>query len=722
MRTVCLAVAVAAAAMPLAGLVPLRAPAASAATEATGQVVPISWERFDAGLPRDDQAERARAILLNANQYALRTWFPSKYGSQTSRYLDLGGVAEGHIRPPGSEALALATSVATGAYDQDATGHPEQQARHVAVRLLTSIAYHHKANTSNGWGEDWQSALWAFNAAFAGWLLWDDLDAADRALVERMVVAEADRFLYYKVPYYQDPEGRVITPGDSKAEENAWNAAFLNLAMSMIPEHPNRAVWQDKAIELMVSAYSRPSDLRNDTLVNGRTVAKWLNGSNIFEDGTLVNHGRIHPDYFTSIANIVGAPLAYGLAGLPTPRAAFFNADIVYDALVDHQFASPPYAAPGGTIYLREQAGLATADIYYPQGNDWGSSRQMHFLLLDTLADTYDLDGLVSVPAADWAVAHATRALQMQSRFDDGRTYGAPSEDTYAGREEWVALLAGRTYLTHWLDHNADLAVTDRAYPVTPRDYPGASMTLNAARSYPKGLATPLTLTLQRRSEEPLKNLSVELWLPDGWSAVRTDAVGSTVPPGATVTLAWQVTPGPGAAEGTAELSATARYRHYGLDRRLDASAVVAVPPGVNVALGRPTTVSSALRATSRGDKAVDGLFTDASRWISAEGDPAPVITIDLGRSVDIGSVYVYSGYNATNHDPTSTLKDFAVEVHTDDGWRQVADIAGNVEHRVVFNGLDVTGDQVRLSISDPSGSTVDVARVFEVEVYEVVG
>ena len=566
-------------------------------------VAPIAWQRFHAGPPTDDQAVRTRTILLNANRYALRTWYPAKYGSQAGQYLDLGGTAEPNVRPPGSEALALATSLATGAYDEQVTGFPPAQARDVAVRIVSSIAYHHVANEPGGWGRGWQTPLWAFNAAFAGWLLWDDLPAPDRERLARMVRTEADAFLFYTVPYYQDPSGKVITPGDSKAEENAWNAAFLNLAVSMMPDDPNRAIWQDKALELMVSAYSRPSDLTNQTVVNGKPVAQWLHGSNIFEDGTLVNHGIIHPDYFTSIANDAGAPLAYGLAGLPTPTAAFHNADVVYDALVNHEFSSPPYAAPGGTIYVHGPS----ADIYYPQGNDWGTSRQMHFLLLDTLAATFGFgDG------TEWAVAHAERALQMQGRFPDGRTYGPSSEDTYAGREEWVALLAGRTYLTHWLSHNAELEVTNRVYPVPPSTPPGT----------------------------------------------------------------------------------------------------------VNVALGRPVSVSSALRDTSSGDKAVDGLFTDDSRWISAPADQAPTLTVDLGATRNIAAVYVYSGYKRTNNDLTSVLKDFTVEVHTTTGWQHVAGIADNMEYRVAVPSLHVQGDQVRLSISDPSRSETDVARVFEVEVY----
>src|SRR5690606_25737816 len=110
------------------------------ATPTADAVVPIDWDRFVAGLPADAQAERARAILLNTNRHALQTWFPQTYGDQSGDYLDLGGVGEGNIRPPGSEALALATSLATGAYDPDVTGVPTADASDVAVRPIASTA------------------------------------------------------------------------------------------------------------------------------------------------------------------------------------------------------------------------------------------------------------------------------------------------------------------------------------------------------------------------------------------------------------------------------------------------------------------------------------------------------------------------------------------------------------------------------------------------------
>jgi hypothetical protein len=183
--------------------------------------------------------------------------------------------------------------------------------------------------------------------------------------------------------------------------------------------------------------------------------------------------------------------------------------------------------------------------------------------------------------------------------------------------------------------------------------------------------------------------------------------------------VTWQVTAPDDTAAETAELAVTARYRHYGTSRELGDTAAVAVPPGVNVARGRPVTVSSQLRANTGGALAVDGGFADASRWLSAESDPAPWLVVDLGRPVDIAEIHVYSGYVSTNHDPTTTLKDFAVEARTPAGWQQVAAYTGNLAHRVVADGAGLTGDQVRLSVTDPSGSTIDVTRVFELEVYQ---
>lgn len=550
---------------------PLGRPVARARAESPDYpswVYPIRWSECTVGQPGDAAALLCRDVLRNAVRYQVGTWFGLRFGTQTGRYLNLGGTAEQNVRPPGGAALGLAVLLATGSYDNDVTS-----SRDIAVRLVASLAYRHTANQlGGGWGDDWQTALWASDAGLAGWLLWDDLAPDDRLLVERMVTHEADRFLDYQVPYYQRPDGTVVTPGDSKAEENAWNATLLNLAVAMMPDHPDAPAWQAKALELMVSAYSRPSDLTNATMLNGKRVQDWLHGSDIFDDGTLVNHGIIHPDYMASITQITSAPLAYALAGQPTPCAAFFNADLVYGALVDKQFASPPYAAPGGTIFRTDAYGQATSDVYYPQGNDWGTARRMHFGLIDTEAAVFGFDSRASVPAADWASAHVGQVYAMQGRFSDGRTYGATSEDTYAGREQWVAQIAARAYLAHWVSYQGIVDVSDRAYPARP---PGVTLQTVAPAYFVTGAAADVEVTVTNSRELPMLRPAVQLALPDVWSAVPGEPLPSVLAPGTSASSHWTVTPG---TSGT-KLRTTVTYSQLGGLRLSFQSTPVAVAP-----------------------------------------------------------------------------------------------------------------------------------------------
>jgi hypothetical protein len=436
---------------------------------AAESVAPIVWASLSAGAPSDADAQRLRAILRNTNRYALTTWWNTTkdFDAQTGAYLSFGGTSEQFIRPAAAEALALAISLQAGAYDSTATGVSASEARAIAVRLTTSLAYRHRATSSGGWGHAWQSALWAALTGLSGWLLWDDLSATHRNQITAMVISEANRFNNTPAPYFRDAGETIISPGDSKGEENSWNATLLQLATAMLPAHPNWHTWMDRNLEYMLSAYARPSDITSSTLVNGKALSEWLNGSNIEPDGMMINHDRIHPDYTATVTQNAHAALVYTLAGQPTPRAALYNADSVYAAVVDLNFVvgSNPYPSggailsPGGTIYRS-----GSGNIYYPQGNDWGTQRRMNFAGLDAFARAFGFDNLASTKASVWEPLHAQVVLDMQSRFSDGRTYGANSEDTYAGREEWVAMLAGRAYLAKWLAHQGTFSITDRSY------------------------------------------------------------------------------------------------------------------------------------------------------------------------------------------------------------------------------------------------------------------
>jgi hypothetical protein len=417
-------------------------------------VRPIDWSRFTEPAPADSDAQRLAAILRNTNRYAMVTWWSAQgYQAQTGAYLDFQGTGEYEIRAPANEAFALATSLRLGTYDPAVAAVSASEARARSVKLARSLALRHLINSDGGWGAHWQSALWAAHAAFAAWLLWEDLAPADRDQVARMVQFEADRLNDYQVPYYRDRAGTIVSPGDTKAEENAWNAMILQVATAMMPNHPRYESWLVKAIELEISAYARPADLTNTTVVNGRPVNQWLNGSNANNDGFVINHGFVHPDYSTNVSLNVHAALAHPMAGQPTPRAALWNADIVYDALVDHQWVAGstypprgPVNPPGGTVYVD-----GSEHIYYPQGNDWGTDRRIQPTLLDVQAHGFGFDQLASQKGDYWQRLHGQRVLDMQLRAADRRTYQAAGEDTYRGREELVASIAAQAYLTRWI-------------------------------------------------------------------------------------------------------------------------------------------------------------------------------------------------------------------------------------------------------------------------------
>jgi hypothetical protein len=393
-------------------------------------------------MPIDSLSNTVRDILLNTNKYSLTTWWNKQgFAKQTGTYLNFFGTGENNIRPSADEAFALAVSLKTGAYDESKTGVIKQLAEKRTKKIIISLAHAHLSNSGRGgWGNSWQSALWASKTGFAGWLMWDSLSEQERKEVKTMVIYEANRFNEYQPPYYRSVDGKINYPGDTKAEENAWNATILQVALSMMPNHPNKQVWQDRMAELMLSAFARPADLKSEKKYLGQPLSEWLKGSNIENDGTLINQGKLHPDYMTTVSFNINSALTFSLAKKTIPSYALFNANRIYQALVDGEFY-------GTKIYQ-----LDSGAISYPNGNGWGSMRRMNFALLDIEAATLKFDSMVNKKGNYWAGLHLKVVSDMQARSKDGRTYINRSEDKYSGREQWVADLAAQAYLVKWLE------------------------------------------------------------------------------------------------------------------------------------------------------------------------------------------------------------------------------------------------------------------------------
>ncbi|HEX6936151.1 MAG TPA: hypothetical protein VF227_06500 [Actinomycetes bacterium] len=471
-------------------------PTASAAVANRPQVGPTVRPSvlLDKALPYDpadpnlasNPVFHVRGSLLESARYLLGAQYLERwFGRRGQNYTDIlsrydAREQEYAVRRPAMAALTTAVTARTKAHNDSSVGRTRDEAIRYTDWLVRSIACEHVAVTPGGWGAGWQTAHWAMLTGEAAWLVWDYLTPQTREYVAQMVVYEADRRLMLGVDYWADASGSIIRPGNTQAEENAWNAGILELALVMMPRHPQAKNWRRKAVDLETASYARLSDINSGASVNGFTLADRLDGANAYDDGTVENHQAIHPDYMTNIQQSWWAADLAGLAGRNVPESAFVNAAQVYAAMSSVQFpegATAPnggvYGPPGGTIYRP-----GSNDIYYPQGSLWGTGRRAHFVSFDAHAYAYGLDSASSWPARDALAAHIAgqQALVANNGTGDGRTYSydpptANAQDTYNGREEYAASQLAAGWLALYVSRNAwdqqfNLPSLDRAgYP-----------------------------------------------------------------------------------------------------------------------------------------------------------------------------------------------------------------------------------------------------------------
>lgn len=418
---------------------------ACAAKTDVDRVNPIHWSDFR---PTDKPSEafiQSKSLLNHALRYNLQ-WCERELKAEDGRYA-LPTMEEHGVRPACSVIYAAATAIKTGGFDEQRVGMTREEAMQRVKRLLEAVSRTHKVNRDTGawWGNDWQSALWASLAGMGGWMMWDDLDLDSRRQLVAMITFEADRYITdeYEVPYWNGQGG------DSKAEENAWNSMILNLAAAMMPDHPRAAQWRTAANELMISACARQSDWQsNERIIEGKAVKDWLGGYNAREDGVVINHDLMHPDYMAAISMNFWGLTTHCLAGRRPSQAWDFNAKVVYRAFIEVDWKSPPYVEPGGPIYRDGEA-----KIYYPQGSDWSYVDFSAYYLMDIYSHLFGWhDG-----AVQWMNARGQAMLKMQNRHPDRRMFAAGEYDTYPGAEQWAAWCLADAYLPLWLHETGTL-------------------------------------------------------------------------------------------------------------------------------------------------------------------------------------------------------------------------------------------------------------------------
>lgn len=336
--------------------------------------------------------------------------------------------SEATFRRPAWNAYALALHVES----EPSSPVIEARARQ-AWRIARSLVFAHRANNNAPvpetqadasrigmrgewltWGGDpeadfytnmdgsWQSALWAAGAARAIWLLKGrGLPDEDNTLeaAKLMMAWEANRFNTVPAQAMFSPGRGIMFVGNTYSEEMGWNALAISVAIQMNGNHENAPTWRRKLVEYALTSTARREDYDLCKVVNQRRMAS-LVGWNVRDDGLIVNHEAIHPNYIVAPFQQIGAAIAIlARERIAVPDALAWNLDVIYRALSMVEIK----AGDGG--YNRDtKVYQADGSIAYAGGNSWAALADD--VCADVVAHCLTLDSGIDVPALDWAQKH----------------------------------------------------------------------------------------------------------------------------------------------------------------------------------------------------------------------------------------------------------------------------------------------------------------------------
>ena len=215
------------------------------------------------------------------------------------------------------------------------------------VRYLTKshVTSDGKCADNGRWGLNWQSSWWATKLALGADIARDLLEPSDVMAVHILVAAEANRHL-----------DRLIPTGlaeDTKAEETAWDAEIIAVALALLPDHPHASQWRRRLVEFGINTFSRPSDRENSATVDGILVSDALRSCNVHQDGSLENHGTTHFCYVASpLISKAWCAFALSRASLPVPTALSHNVEHVW-GFAEPTFLNNRFAYLGGQDWAR---------------------------------------------------------------------------------------------------------------------------------------------------------------------------------------------------------------------------------------------------------------------------------------------------------------------------------------------------------------------------------
>ena len=330
----------------------------------------------------------------------------------------------GTTRRQASAMYATALALGNGTYNEHRVGVSRAEALRRTVAWTNALALSHARHE---WGGSWQSALWTYYLGAGSKRIWSDLPTCTQELVTQAVAEEADRLVMTPAPFYKNARGKIVYPGDSKSEENAWNATLLFCASRMYGsvDATRAAQWEAQGRCYALTAYATPSQVGTDPRIQG---------SNLNPDGTVINRNKIHPDYMATAGEM---QTKYVLTSAWTHTRVAPECgnglNAVWHALTKLKFPVRKFMKPGGTIYRVGAHGVVSAGIYYPQGSDWSKYRRHDMALMDVTMFVVGKDA-----GYNWARAHIGYLLNQQARHKDGSVF-SKGETRFTEEEQFAA-------------------------------------------------------------------------------------------------------------------------------------------------------------------------------------------------------------------------------------------------------------------------------------------
>jgi autotransporter-associated beta strand protein len=428
-------------------------------------VVTCIWFLVSSAYPSFGQSSSQQLYLqclTNFEAYAQTIWHTNSVGIPDAGYWgDGGSTGNGAIR--GNSGIAVAYAVLCVALPND----PKYATRLTYLRQALNYDYNthvtggYNTTSGNKWGwsngslatctsqggSDWQTPLWSGSMGLACLLMQSNLPAATVTGVQTAVISEANHRA--AIP----PCTRILSDGDTKAEENAWDGNILALAAAWMTNNASASNWLYAAKSYLANTYTvaYPDLITPNTV--GDPLASWISTVTIFPSYALENHGFYHPTYEMVAGMSAGDSLLMA-------RLANTNIAAQLQPFAEHNVMA---------VWTNNLDTLVTGtgDFAYPSGVDWSVRDFEHNSFMAWIAAHFN------DPIARWADNQLSQCVRYRQLVNGDGTFVGISANPGGGILFYREAVEARRTAIAWLHWNgAD-------FPTGPMTAPASTIMNN---------------------------------------------------------------------------------------------------------------------------------------------------------------------------------------------------------------------------------------------------